>query len=229
MKKLFQCIVYLLFLSSYASLAHAGVSLSQTRLVIEQKDNQGSIVARNSDSFPYLVVSYMTKNVSDITSMKDTFIITPGVFRLEGDSQNTIKVQVISNHLPKDRESLFYLHSRNIPTTDKGATGIQVGLENIIKVFYRPTGLAISSKTAFAKLTLQPIDRGIRVSNPTPYYINLYTIRLNGKNIPISMKTNNNLIAPFGYVDYSTADKQGKFEWSVINELGGSDAFSQLF
>ncbi|MEX6224525.1 hypothetical protein AB6F55_06675 [Providencia hangzhouensis] len=53
---------------------------------------------------------------------------------------------------------MYYFHSRNVPESDK-ADGVKVGLESVIKIFYRPANLRCSKKKHLkaSKLKVPPM------------------------------------------------------------------------
>lgn len=221
-----KCAVGITLLSITTS-ALSAVGLSQTRLILSEENKTETIVARNNALSPFLVSSYITKTVDEIKPLKNDFVITPQLFRLEGNSQSAIKIQIVDSNLPVDRESIFYFHSRNIPNTSQHSEGITVGLENVIKVFYRPSGLTMTSKTAFASLQVEPISSGVKLVNSSPYHINLHSLTVNGQSVPISLKSRNNLIAPFSAQTYTTQHQHGEVTWRVFNDLGGVNAYTK--
>ncbi|MCD4603729.1 fimbria/pilus periplasmic chaperone, partial [Proteus mirabilis] len=106
------CVLGVLFLSFQVQ---AGVGLSQTRIIINGDTNTASISARNNNAQPYLVSNFITEKLDTSSPpLNGMFVITPNIFRLAPESENTIKIQIIPTNLPKDRESLYYFHSRNI-------------------------------------------------------------------------------------------------------------------
>lgn len=204
--------------------AFAGVGLNQTRIIIEGDKNSAAITARNTENTPFLVANFVTEKLNKNPVDNGYFVITPQVFKLESNSSNTIKIQAIPNNFPADRESMYYFHSRNIPATN-GKDGMKIGLENIVKIFYRPAGLAGNVQASYDTLTIIPDSNGINIKNPSPYFINLHTLRVNGKLVKLT--NDNNIIRPYSEVLYTTTDKSGLIKWSVINDLGGINEFSK--
>ncbi|MFF1014163.1 fimbrial biogenesis chaperone [Proteus mirabilis] len=216
------CVLGVLFLSFQAK---AGVGLSQTRIIINGDNNISSIIARNSSQEPYLVTNYITEKIGDQTPIKNVFTLTPSIFRLAPESQNTIKIQMVSTSQAKDRETLFYFHSRNIPSTDKGDDGMKIAMENIIKVFYRPTHLSIKPEEIEKKLTVKSNRNGITIENPTPYHINLIGITVNKESLKVN-KTNN-IIKPFSSENFISNNKTGAVNIHIINDLGGESVYNK--
>ncbi|MEI4920348.1 fimbria/pilus periplasmic chaperone, partial [Klebsiella pneumoniae] len=83
--------------------------------------------------------------------------------------------------LATDRESLFYFRSVAMPAGEKQSASpssvvggsLQVSTATVVKLFYRPGGLALPQQQAMGMLQFSSTGQGLRVTNPTPYYITL--------------------------------------------------------
>ncbi|WP_353241954.1 molecular chaperone [Providencia sp.] len=213
----------LLILLTISFASQAGVGLSQTRIVIEGKTNTSSITARNEDDKPFLVANFITQQLSSKTALDGYFVITPTIFKLGPKQQNIIKIKAIPSKFPNDRESMYYFHSRNVPELDKGSDGVKVGLENVIKIFYRPANLPMEQSVAFSNIKTMSTANGVKLVNNSPYYINLAGLYVNNKYIKLNKQ--NNVIAPFSEMSYLSQNKNGSVKWAIINDLGGYDEF----
>ncbi|MEY1424426.1 molecular chaperone [Morganella morganii] len=222
--KFFQKILISGFAVLLSSSAIAGVGLNQTRIIINADTNTSTVTVRNTGDETYLVANYITEQLDKNPVSNNIFVITPQVFKLGGNSANKIKVQAIPGNFPADRESMYYFHSRNVPATNE-KTGVKIGFENIIKVFYRPAGLTAGSKESYAGLEIKPAGNGIKLINNSPYYINLQKLKVNQSLIKLSAE--NNIIAPYSDSLYITPHKNGTVTWFVINELGGTNEYSK--
>lgn len=80
-----------------------------------------------------------------------------------------------SDHLPKDKESVYWLNLQDIPPALKGS-GIAIALRTKLKLFYRPEALLKDRKGAEEGISLQvrPDGRTMLV-NTTPYIRHLHT------------------------------------------------------
>lgn len=97
--------------------AAGGVSLGATRIIYNQNDKQSSISLQNSDvKNRYLVQSW----VEDLEGNKNyDFIITPPLFVMSKKSENNIRLVNLNEHLPRDRESAYWLNVKAIPEVEK--------------------------------------------------------------------------------------------------------------
>lgn len=214
--------------------AIASISLGASRVIFNGADSAQSIDINNrSQNQPYLINVGISGSLSDQTT-DSVFIPTPALFRIEPDSTNKIRILKKANALPHDRESVFYLNIMAIPTgktgqetrTENVGGTLQVATGNTIKLFYRPDNLPITQKEAMGKLQFVRTGQGVNVSNPTPYYISLNKLMIDGKKVKLDVIKGTSMIAPFAANTYPVTAGQGKAEWAAINDFGGVEAFS---
>ena len=221
------------------SYAEGGLSLSQTRVIFDAKAKSAKITLNNQSERVYLVNSRVlpTPDANRQTSEAMPFMVTPPLFRLEKESRNTVLIaKNDTSKLPTDRESVFYLSFLAIPAVknnneselEEGMTTTQVsfGVRTVIKLFYRPSDLAIPAATAPERLTFAQHSALLTVNNPTPYYVTLAQLTLDGR--AVNVREQGAMIAPFSQETYTVNGAiANKIQWSVITEFGGvSEAFS---
>lgn len=223
-------------LYSSVSRAEGGLSLSQTRVVFEGKAKSTKVTLSNQSDRVYLINSRVlpTPDATGQTGELMPFMVTPPLFRLEKESRNTVLIaKNDTSKLPTDRESVFYLSFLAIPAvsnpvreattdTDEGTTTTQVslGIRTVIKLFYRPSGLAMPATAAPGKLTFAQHGTQLVVKNPTPYYVTLAQLTLDGSGG--NVREQGAMIAPFSEKTYTVkGDIASRIEWSVITEFGG--------
>lgn len=220
LKKQWFFIVLVLFLS--ISQSYAGLVLGGTRLIFDGSRQEASIKVTNKDKKPTLVQSWVS-NDSD-NKKSDVFLVTPPLFRLESESSNSLRVVQVKS-LPQDRESLYWLNVKGIPPTDPSAKNtLSFAINTQIKLIYRPKDLTSSeASNAYKKLKFTIKNGKLNAENATPYYINIQSISVAGKEIPVRT------IAPFSTAIWSELVKSGqKIEWNSVNDYGGyTDLISQ--
>ncbi|MCC2000688.1 molecular chaperone [Enterobacter bugandensis] len=176
-KTLIACAV----ISASVSAANAGVIIGGTRVVYDGNKKEASIDVNNPDKTPYLIQSWVeTLNGG---AEKAPFIITPPLYRLDGGQQNIERV-VVTGNLPQDKESLYWLNIKAIPSAPKKDNTLQIAIKTRIKLIYRPAGLRSQQPQELShQLTWRRNGNQLQVINPTSYVINFNEISLGGKKI----------------------------------------------
>ncbi|HBA7462133.1 TPA: fimbria/pilus periplasmic chaperone, partial [Escherichia coli] len=126
---------------------------------------------------------------------RPTFVVTPSFFKVKPNGQQTLRIIMASDHLPKDKESVYWLNLQDIPPALEGS-GIAVALRTKLKLFYRPKSLIEGRKGAEEGLSLQsrPDGRTMLV-NTTPYIFAIGSLLdSNGKKIATDNETAQKLL-----------------------------------
>lgn len=211
---------FLLFLSFFivfTPVANAGVVIGGTRLVYNGDKKEASISVNNPDNTPYLIQSWVEMEKS--TKEKAPFIITPPLFRLDGGSQNILRVVRTGGNLPENKESLYWLNIKSIPSAPKKDNSLQIAIKTRIKLIYRPAALQGSTPENVAnKLRVRKSGNQLIVENPTSYYMNFQYLKVNGKEVK-----NVTYLAPQSKESYSLPDNAAvrNVTWKIINDFGG--------
>ncbi|CAM8266192.1 molecular chaperone [Enterobacter asburiae] len=168
-------------LTASFSNAYAGVIIGGTRVIFEGGGKEASIGINNADSVPYLIQSWV--DMPEGNANKAPFIVTPPLYRLEGGQQNIERI-LLSGSLPQDKESLFWLNIKAIPSSSKQANSLQIAVKTRIKLIYRPASLKASTPEEQAsKLTWSRSGNKLMVTNPTQYIINFNEISIGNKKL----------------------------------------------
>lgn len=207
-----------------------GVYLGSTRIIFPSSATSESLsVTNSSKNGTWLVRSWVSLGDSDDEKNND-FIITPPLYRL--DPQNTINLKInrLSDALPKNKESLFYINAMIIPPVDKKSTDstkIQFSINNKIKMFYRPESINSQSNAneAFNKISVKKEPKGFTLKNPTPYYITLTQIEIdNNKNEGYEGL----MLSPFGSEYLKCVKNCNSVKFKAINDFGGLTSEKKL-
>lgn len=212
--------------------ALASISIGSSRIIFLDTEKSQSVEINNrSPNQPYLINIGISESLST-TPSDDTFIATPALFRMEAGENNKVRILKKTNILPQDRESVFYFNVLAIPASksvgDNGnnITGsLQVATGNTIKLFYRPNGLSITQKEAMGKLQFSRQGNNVRVSNPTPYFISLNQLVIDGKEIKLDVVKGTSMVSPFAANVYPSIVGKGTATWKSINDYGGEETF----
>lgn len=154
-----------------------------------------------------------------VTSNDDTFVITPPLFSMQGKKENTLRIINATNHqLPGDRESLFWVNVKAIPAMEKDQKNentLQLAIISRIKMFYRPTHLAMAPEEAPAMLRFRRSGSILTLINPTPYFITVTNMKAGNSNLP------NTMVPPKGEVSVDIPHAvTGDISFQTINDYG---------
>ncbi|MGJ0481630.1 fimbrial biogenesis chaperone [Pantoea agglomerans] len=207
---------FLFFLFLFSQVSIAGVVVGGTRVVYDGSKREASLSVKNPEKkVPYLIQSWIEKdNPQD--AGKAPFIITPPLFRLDAGQENLLRIMRVGGNLPDNRESVFWLNVKSIPSTEKSDQNqLQITVRTRIKLFYRPASLkGEKAEEAYKSLVVKKVGDSVQINNPTPFYISFYSLKINSKEIDAPM------IAPGETQNYPVSGA-GKATWQAINDFGG--------
>ena len=208
--------------------AAEGLKLPQTRVIFNAGDKSTTAGIQNLSHIPYLVKAEVRNINEQGVQQLVPFRVIPPLFRLEPQSQYTVRILPISDvKLPLDRESVFYLSFLAIPSSPRSSKSgmdtaisakVSVGLQTLIKMFYRPSTLSMGAREAEGKLLFHTVLDTVVMENPTPYYLTLNTLTIKGQDIDLTKS--GAMIAPFSVKAYSVLGKKNKAIYTVINDYG---------
>lgn len=211
-KSLIACAVIL----AGASAANAGAVIGGTRVIYDGNKKEASISVNNPDSTPYLIQSWV-ETLNGPTE-KAPFIITPPLYRLDKDQQNVERI-VLAGSLPQDKESLFWLNIKAIPSAPSKDNTLQIAVKTRIKLIYRPAALkGVVPDDQADKLTWQRAGNQLQVTNPTNVVMNFNEIDVNGKKLENVSYVLPGSTARF---DLPAGVNGGAVTFKIINDYGG--------
>lgn len=217
-KKTCVLIPVIAFLFPVASIA-GGIALGATRIIYPLEAKQVSLAINNTDAKNRFLIQSWIDDDSD-KKTKD-FVVTPPLFVSKPKSENTIRIIKLGANLPKDRESLFWLNSKAIPSIDRAEIEdknvLQIAVLARVKIFVRPEGLTMKSGEAYKMLKFSKVNDELNISNPTPYYLTIINMKISGNEIPSTMVaplSNKIIKLPRGVI--------GRLSYQTINDYGAN-------
>ena len=195
----------------------AGVALGATRVIYPAGQKQVQLpVSNNDENSTFLIQSW----VENAKGNKDgRFVITPPLFAMQGKKENTLRILDTANtELPQDRESLFWINVKAIPSMDKSQLSdntLQLAIISRIKLYYRPAGLTLPPEQAAEKLSFRRGADTLTLVNPTPYYLTVTELHAGAR------KLDNTLVPPAGEsVVKLPSDAGNNITFRTINDYG---------
>nr|WP_241391463.1 molecular chaperone [Serratia proteamaculans] len=195
----------------------AGVQIGGSRVVYDGNQKQAAISISNPDDKPYLIQSWINKQV-DNDDNDDTFITTPPIFRLEPHSQNSIRIIYTGKTIPLDKETVYWLNIKSIPSTSKDATNqLLITVKNTMKLFYRPPGLPNDASAAYKKVEFRRHNGKLYAFNPTLFSVSFYEINVNGQSVDKPA-----MVLPMQEIPLKhSTPESAQISWRAINDFGG--------
>ncbi|WP_369309711.1 molecular chaperone [Providencia rettgeri] len=202
------------------SLANAeGLSLNQSRIIFNQDDTSQVAQIRNDTDKAILVQASVIKDLAN--KSVDNFIVTPPLFKVEPRAE--FSMRIMSNKLgdlPKDRESIFYLKTRAIPSVnkndDENKTSLVFVTAFVIKLIYRPVGIDAPTNEQYKKVNLIKKQAEWFFDNPTPYYMTVVGLSIDG-----DLKKESILLEPFSeFLINTKISDPSKVSWYFLNDFG---------
>lgn len=201
-----------------AGIAQAGVIVGGTRLIYDGGKKESSLSVNNPDKTPYLIQSWIETTTGG--AEKAPFMVTPPLFRLDGGQENVLRVVRAGGNLPGDKESLYWMNIKSIPsvTKDSNQNTLQIAVKTRIKLIYRPEGLKGVPEEQTEKLTWQRKGSSLQVTNPTPFYMNFQQVTVGGKDVKEVT-----YVAPMGTASFAlpAGASGGSVSWKIISDYGG--------
>lgn len=164
--------------------AQAGVVVYGTRVIYPAEKQDVVVQIMNQGERASLVQSWIDDGDTSLPPEKIDvpFMLTPPVVRVAGNSGQQIKIKKMPNSLAQDRESLFFLNVLSIPPNDAQNSGknvIKFAMQNRIKLFWRPAGIAPIDRASFRQISLSNSGRGVTIKNDNANWITLTDIKFN--------------------------------------------------
>lgn len=206
----------LLFLGGAPSVMAGGIALNSTRVIYPMGEKQISVNISNFDKKETFLVQSWVADQNGTTL--NTFIITPPLFSLKPEKKNILRIMYIGSALPEDKESIFYLYNKAIPSVMekiKAMNTLQIATQSVTKLFVRPQHLSVKPSDAPAMLKCQLSDGAVTVTNPSPYFISITNFTLAGKKLP------NTMVPPMESQKVNVAGiPQGSISYQTLNDYG---------
>jgi len=179
--------------------SQASVVMTGNRVVYPAEAKQVSVQLTNQDDFPNVMQAWLDSGDTQSTpqTARAPFVLTPPMFRMAAHSGQTLRLQFTGADLPKDKESVFWLNTLQIPPVAKGSEASNqmiVMLRSRMKVFWRPTGLQGSPDT-LDKTTIASVSgRQLSLTNNSGYFASIAHVGVRVANKPVTLS--GEMIAP---------------------------------
>ncbi|END6712228.1 fimbria/pilus periplasmic chaperone [Escherichia albertii] len=173
-----------LLISSMILPAHAGIVIYGTRIIYPAENKEVMVQLMNQGNRSSLVQAWIDDGDTSLPPEKIQvpFMLTPPVAKVGANSGQQIKIRIMPNRLPTNKESIFYLNILDIPPNspeDEGKNALKFAMQNRIKLFYRPVGVAPVNKETFKKLRVNNSSNGLIIKNGSANWVTISDVKAN--------------------------------------------------
>ena len=204
----------------------AGVVVGGTRFIFPADRESISILLTNTSQESWLINSKINRPTrwagGEASTVPAPLLAAPPLSLLKPGTTGTLRLlRTESDILPVDRETLFELSIASVPSGKVENQSVKVAMRSVFKLFWRPEGLPGDPLEAYQQLRWTRNSQGVQLTNPTPYYINLIQVSVNGKAL-----SNVGVVPPKSQrqTSWCQAIAPCHVAWRAINDYGGLSA-----
>lgn len=208
---------------AFTTLSHAaGIQVGRTRVIYDASKKEVALALTNTEKeLPWLIQSWTDTGDG---KTRGPFIVTPPLFRLDPQKEQSLRITWSGQALPTDRESLFYMNVRTIPAIAKDNNQnnvLRLIYKTRLKLFWRPEGLKNAPMDTCKNLRFSQRGGQVFITNDGDYYSVFDTLRINGKSI-----THVDMVAPKANATFPLANavNGAKVSWRCITDYGNASA-----
>ena len=137
--------------------AHAGIVIYGPRIIYPAENKEVMVQLMNQGNRSSLLQAWIDDGDTSLPPEKIQvpFMLTPPVAKIGANSGQQVKIKIMPNKLPTNKESIFYLNVLDIPPNSpeqEGKNALKFAMQNRIKLFYLVSrsgnGLVIKNDSA---------------------------------------------------------------------------------
>ncbi len=222
---------FLLFTAPASTAADADeipIEIQNTRVVFDEGQPSSRVSVRNKSNIPYLVAVDIQQYCGAGQECPGTedFMTSPGFKIINPGQTFPFRIVKLAEDLPVDRESLYLIHFRLLPSVadlsdkDLESARVSIAIVGTIKLFWRPGSLANTTGvlTVRDKLSAKCAENILEVNNPSPYWGTIGTLESSRQTLlkdgPLPM------VAPFSSISIPLSFCPQTISVSFIAESG---------
>lgn len=231
MKKIIFLISILYAANSYC------ITTDKVKVIIGENSNTAELTLKSSSEDSYNLVKTQIQNKCG--ELSENFIITPPLVQTFPGSETVLRIFSINvKNLPQDKESRQTIIINSTPALKKNEqqneseANLKYHINKKIKMYlvYRPSGIPYkkSPEVLSKKITLDAMGNKIRVTNDSPFFMDVTNI--NVKNTPL-FKGGKILLSlkPFSSGELNASmTKREKAFLTIINDSGASETLPAI-
>ncbi len=149
----------------------AGIQIGRTRVIYDSAKKEVALPVMNKESdLPWLIQSWVDTGDG---KTHGPFFVTPPLFRLDANKEQSLRIIWSGASLPEDKESLFYINIRTIPAmdkTDNDKNRLHLIYKTRMKLFFRPKNLKGTPEEACSQLHFSRLNNMLQITNASGYH-----------------------------------------------------------
>lgn len=210
----------------HAGSSLASISLSATRIVLLEKQQEASIIVRNENT-PVLIQSWLETNSKDDDG-ELPFAISPALAKILPQGQQVMRVLYAGgkNDLPRDKETVVWLNVQEVPQASDEENNLQIAVRQRIKLFFRPLELQGTAEQAPTALQWSVVQKDgtsmLQIHNPSAYHVSMSLLKgVNGQELksPGMVEPGQTRWLPFALAANS------KLHFKAISDYGSAESY----
>lgn len=146
--------------------ASAALALNATRYIYEGNVSSISAIVNNASDKMYGAQVWVAN--MDKKDTRPVFVATPPFFKIKGHGKQVFRIMKMTDFMPKNKESIYWLNLQEIPQAQKG-NGLSMAIRTRVKLLYRPQSLIKGRKGAESTMTIEHLPGQQWLVNSTPY------------------------------------------------------------
>lgn len=207
---------------------HAAIVMKGTRIIFQSNEQETSMEINNKGTAPSLVQTWIDRgNIEKSpTNIQVPFVLSPPIFRIDGNKRQILRIIYTGEKLPDDRESIFWLNILEIPPKNSENNTLQFTYRTRIKLFFRPESLPPAANDGIKSLGWSLLHENnkyfLDVKNTSPFFVSLVNIKITNKP---STEIKPNMIAPYSNEKFEMEENNInlplRIEYKAVNDFGG--------
>lgn len=219
-----------LFAFLFSQSTYAAFILNGTRFIYDESKKNISIEVRNQSKEGYggqVWIEHASQSTSD-----PAFIPLPSFFKVGGEQTQIVRIMKITESLPNNKESIFWLNVQEIPPVSDNESNVMVVAVNTkVKLIYRPEQIKNERPNAESLLIVEKSGNQLVLKNPTAYFFAAVDLKINGhKKVKLSKDLMNEIgmIKPFSsiYLTGLNANKGDSITIDTIDDYGAINSYN---
>lgn len=208
-------------------LAQAGIVITGTRVIYPGEQREITVQLTNNGDVPALAQAWIDEkpDTENVAKARSPFLLTPPVARVNPGKGQSLRIRLIEQGLPQDRESLYWLTVLELPPKQAEGTAtnkLQMAFASRLKLFYRPKGLG-TLENSIESLQWKVQGDELVCTNPGAFHITFVDIRLGGQEVPLA--SGSAMVAPretlrLPLKGRASSPGDASVDFKVINDFG---------